>query len=88
MGIGLDDGKTLAKLWRMPRPKKDPFLVRREILRVPVSEDEKRRINAAVMAVGGEFAGWAREILLKAADDFAAKEARKKGPGRKLKETA
>ena len=77
----------------MPRPKKDPALIRAEILRVPVSVSEKRHIHAAALATDGEFARWARAILLKAADDYARAQARKSPPehkkrGQRLKETA
>jgi len=56
----------------MPRPKKHPSLLRAEVLRVPVSVAEKQRIFAVATANGGEFAGWARAILLRAADEHAA----------------
>ena len=79
MAVCVDNGKTLAILWRMPRPKKDPSLIRNEILRVPVSADEKRAILAIAMAGGGEFAGWARTLLLKAVAEIAAgSDSRKK----------
>jgi hypothetical protein len=83
----------MAKLWRMPRPKKDPSLIRAEILRVPVSVSEKQHIHAAALAEDGEFARWARTHLLKAADDYAKAQARKRPPehkarGQRLKETA
>jgi hypothetical protein len=53
----------------MARPKKDPSIVKGEIVRIPVSADEKTRMYEAA---GGEFARWARDILLKAADDYHA----------------
>lgn len=93
-GIGVDDGIFLAIIWRMPRPKKDPSLKKGETLRIPVSEDEKRRLYDAATATDGEFAGWARTILLKAADNYAAsRETAKNGAapkdgGRKTKENA
>jgi hypothetical protein len=83
----------LAILWRMPRPKKDPSLLREEILRIPVSLTEKQHIHAAALGTDGEFARWARAILLKAADAYSALQAKKRGPehkarGGRLKETA
>jgi len=56
----------------MPRPKKDPALVKGEVLRVPVSLSEKELIFAAATCDGGEFASWARMLLLKAAKGWAA----------------
>jgi len=81
----------MAKLWHMPRPKKDPSLVKGETLRIPVSPDEKRRIHAAALATDGEFAKWARTILLNAADDYtASQEAHGRSPRKRgrLKESA
>ncbi len=56
----------------MPRPKKNPKLVRGEHLRVPVSVDEKEFIYEAATAIDGEFAGWARALMLKAAEKWHA----------------
>ena len=56
----------MANIWRMARPKKDPALLRDETLRIPVSQAEKQQILAAVASQGGEFAGWARALLLNA----------------------
>jgi hypothetical protein len=56
----------------MARPKKDPSVVRGEIVRIPVSADEKTRMYEAAVALDGEFARWARPILLKAADEYRA----------------
>lgn len=73
----------------MARPKKDPALLRDEILRIPVSADEKRRIQTAVLATDREFAGWARAILLKAADEAGIIQPENTAPakkGRKNKE--
>ena len=77
----------------MARPKKDPSLKKGEVLRIPVSVDEKRRISDAATATDGEFASWARTILLKAADNYAATRAAKNGVApkdgrRRTKETA
>jgi hypothetical protein len=65
----------------MSRPKKDPKSLRAEILRVPVSEAEKSYIYEAAIATEGEFARWARPILLKAAEDWHATQGGK-GPMR------
>lgn len=51
----------------MPRPKKDPTLIKGETLRIPVSAAEKNYIGEASAAEDGEFARWARAILLDAA---------------------
>jgi hypothetical protein len=56
----------------MARPKKDPASLKAEILRVPVSEAEKNYIYEAATSTEGEFARWARTILLKAAEDWHA----------------
>ena len=92
-GVGVDDGIFLAIIWHMPRPKKDPSLKKGETLRIPVSEDEKRRLYDAAIAIDGEFASWARTILLKAADNYAATRTAKNGAapkdgGRRTEENA
>ncbi len=74
----------MAIIWRMARPKKDPSLKKGETLRIPVSEDEKRRLYDAATATDGEFAGWARVILLRAADEYADSRKRRNGD-RKVK---
>ncbi len=62
----------------MARPKKDRHLLKGETLRIPVSADEKRRINEAALAIEGEFASWARTILLRAVDSYEASRVLKK----------
>jgi hypothetical protein len=62
------------------RPKKDPQTLKAETLRIPVSAEEKRLINEAAIAKDGEFARWARAILLDAAARFH--DAREKRKGR------
>ena len=59
-------------LWHMARPKKDPNLLKDEMLRIPVSAAEKQVIHEAAVAVDGEFARWARRILLREAQRYAA----------------
>jgi hypothetical protein len=61
----------------MPRPKKDPKLVKGEHLRVPVSAHEKEFIYEAATAMDGEFARWARALLLKAAGEWHATHGQK-----------
>jgi hypothetical protein len=56
----------------MPRPKKNPRLLKDEMLRIPVSAKEKNLINEAAVAMDGEFARWARAILLKVAISYQA----------------
>ena len=65
----------------MPRPKKNPDLLKGETVRIPVSEAEKARILGAAIAIDGEFARWARSILLDAADAYyATKNSRGRKP--------
>jgi hypothetical protein len=66
----------------MARPKKDPSLVKGATLRIPVSAAEKAAINEAAIAEDGEFASWARAILLKAAEEFHKKSGIRSRPGR------
>ena len=60
----------MAKKKRPGRPKKPPGQVRSTDLRVPVTADEKRRVQqaAAIADANGEMAAWARSVLLTAAD--------------------
>jgi len=88
MPIGLDYGQRLAKLWHMPRPKKDPEFVRGEILKIPVTQTEKQRILSAAAAKGGEFAGWARSLLLKAVDAQGGKLGNRKRSTESRRRTA
>jgi hypothetical protein len=74
----------------MPRPKKEPGLLKAETLRIPVSATEKMLIVKAAVAVDGEFARWARSILLRAAEEFRGQSkdgitprARKNGTSRR-----
>jgi len=64
----------------MPRPKKDPKALKGEILRIPVSTAEKTYLYEAAVSTEGEFAKWARPILLKAAGDWHRAQA---GRGKK-----
>lgn len=52
----------------MARPKKDPSLLRDEVVRIPVSAEEKKLLMGAALATEGEFARWARPILIQAAE--------------------
>jgi hypothetical protein len=61
----------------MPRPKKDPDLVKGETLRIPVSAAEKARILETAVATDGEFARWARDILLREADEYHAQKSQR-----------
>lgn len=54
----------------MARPPKDPSLIKAEMLRIPVSAAEKAFITDAAIAQDGEFARWARAILLRAATEY------------------
>jgi hypothetical protein len=51
-------------------PKKDPSLRKVETLRIPVTAEEKRGIMDAALATDGEFARWARRVLIAAADSY------------------
>jgi uncharacterized protein (DUF1778 family) len=51
----------------MARPKKDPSLLKNLDLRIPVTADQKRLVMDAAAVTGEDFAGWARDVLLKAA---------------------
>ena len=52
----------------MPRPPKDPRLVMRYDLRIPLTDDQKDLIHRAAHAEQSDVASWARPILLKAAE--------------------
>lgn len=69
----------------MARPKKDPKLLRDETMRIPVSGTEKQLLHDVATAVDGEFARWARTILLREAQTYYAGHSQqkpKKGNGR------
>ncbi len=53
------------------RPPKPAGLVRNADLRIPVTADEKARIAEAI--AGEELAGWARGVLLDAAEKLLRK---------------
>jgi hypothetical protein len=48
-------------------------------LRIPVTEEQKAIIAEAVRAAGLDMAGWARPILLAAAEELAKKAGGRKG---------
>jgi hypothetical protein len=48
-------------------------------LRIPVTADQKRRIMEAVADEPGGFAAWAREVLLRAAQEKTATVSGKQG---------
>lgn len=65
----------------MARPKKDPEQLKNVDLRIPVTASQKKLVMNAAGLDGGEFAAWAREVLLKAADAAGrSKKAAKKKP--------
>jgi len=52
----------------MPRPPKDPNLRMDVDLRIPVTREQKEKISMAVSLDQMEFAQWARDILIRAAE--------------------
>jgi hypothetical protein len=52
----------------MPRPPKDPKLVMRYDLRIPLTDDQKELVHKAAHTEQIDVATWARPILLKAAE--------------------
>ena len=61
----------------MARPKKDKKDRKDIDLRIPVTEDQKRQIMEAVALDQFDMAGWARSLLLKAAQQRLKKESEK-----------
>jgi len=59
----------------MPRPPKDPASRKTVHLRVPVTPTQKQAIDEALAVDGREFAGWARELLLQAAQAISDRKA-------------
>jgi hypothetical protein len=53
----------------MARPPKDPALRMSADLRIPVTATQKQLVADAMAALGAEFAGWARTLILDAAKD-------------------
>lgn len=49
-----------------------------ETLRIPVTADQKRRITEAAKSNPSGLAAWARDVLLRAADELAAPTAKAK----------
>lgn len=70
--------KCMAKRKGPGRPKKPTGQVRNADLRIPVTVDEKARIQAAaeMSDTDSGMAAWARRVLLKAADSAADASAR------------
>lgn len=48
----------------MARPKKNPASVKSEMLRIPVTEQQKSQITDAARLAGYDMAEWARQRLL------------------------
>ena len=59
------------------RPRKEAGARKDVDLRIPVTVDQKERIMEAVSLDASDMASWARPILLKAAEDRLAKQARR-----------
>jgi hypothetical protein len=60
------------------RPLKDPALKKSTDLKIPVSATQKQLIDSAL--AGREFAGWARDLILKSAQELLEQRKRKRGP--------
>lgn len=52
-----------------------------ETLRIPVTADQKRRITEAAKANPSGLAAWARDVLLRAADEQSTPSAKTKHKG-------
>ena len=63
------------KTKRMGRPPKKEADRKDVDLRIPVTAAQKARIVEAVALDGADMAGWARAVLLKAAENRLAKQA-------------
>ena len=67
----------------MARPPKEPHLRMNTDLRIPVTAEQKQAIMQAVANEPGGFAGWARTVLLLAAQqkitERKAAQSRKRG---------
>jgi hypothetical protein len=61
----------------MARPQKDPASRKTVDLRIPVTPDQKRLVMDAMAKDDREFAGWARSVLLDAAQALLAEKTRK-----------
>jgi hypothetical protein len=66
----------MATLILMARPKKNDRDRKDIDLRIPVTQDQKRLIVEAANLDGLDMAGWARQLLLRAAKLRHEKEAR------------
>lgn len=53
----------------MARPKKNPELVKSEHLRIPVTAEQKQLIVDAAQRGGSEMAPWARDVLVRVAEE-------------------
>jgi len=63
----------------MARPKKDPSLVKGETIKIPLTAEQKEMITQAALAVGSDTAAWARQRLVEAAQEQAAKSLKAHG---------
>jgi hypothetical protein len=62
----------------MARPKKDPSERKTFILRIPMTEDQKKLIMDAVSMNQIDMAAWARPILLRVAKQELSKDSKKR----------
>lgn len=58
----------------MGRPPKDPSEVRKDVVRFPVTADEKQVIEQAAEILGLTVSEFARQKILKPATDVVAKQ--------------
>jgi len=68
--------ELLPTLNGMVRPKKDPALRMDSDIRIPLTAGQKQIIAAAVADDPGGLASWARDVLLKAANQRLANRRR------------
>jgi hypothetical protein len=59
----------------MARPPKDPSQVKNVDLRIPVTTAQKQLVADAMAVDGREFASWARDLLLGAAQAIIDRKA-------------
>ncbi|MBI3866458.1 MAG: hypothetical protein HY290_31645 [Planctomycetia bacterium] len=63
----------------MPRPKKDPALVKSTMIKIPLTADQKELIVQAAASAESEMTAWARQKLVDAAREEAAKSLKAHG---------
>lgn len=64
----------MATLWGMPRPKKPAGEVRENVLRIRLTEDERRLLDEMAKSKSLDTSAWARSELLGLAKDRSGKK--------------